>query len=234
MSRLDAVASPEPAERWHPLETPGRHLLLVVVAGFAVAGVIGLADAVGEQDGLSRLDPIIAADILSLRAPKLTLLAQTFTLIGSELAVGGLAIVVFAPLLWRRRLERAVLFAVGIGGSAVLTVAVKHVVARPRPSAVDRLGPVDTTFSFPSGHTLNSAVFLALVAWLLWSSVRSAGRASLLTAGAVLALGVAASRVYLGYHWFTDVVASFLVALAWLSLLRLLRAAVQTCRRPGA
>ena len=234
MSRLDAVSPRGPAARWHPFETPGRQLLLVLVAGLAVTGVVGLAEAVGEQDGLSRLDAVIAAGVLSLRSPALTLLAQAFTFLGSELVVGGVAIGVFATLLWRRQLARGVLFAVGIGGSAVLTVAVKHVVARPRPGAVDRLGPVDTTYSFPSGHTLNSAVLIALSTWLLWSSVRSTGRASLAAVGTVLALGVAASRVYLGYHWFTDVVASLLIALAWLSLVRLLGLAVEARRRPVA
>jgi membrane-associated phospholipid phosphatase len=88
---------------------------------------------------------------------------------------------------------------------------------------VDRLGALDTTYSFPSGHTLNSTVFIALVVWLLWPGVRHKGHVALVAGGAVLALGVGASRVYLGYHWLTDVVASVLLALAWLSIVWLLR-----------
>ncbi len=98
----------------------------------------------------------------------------------------------------------------------------KLLVARPRPGRVDRLGDLDTTYSFPSAHTLNSAVLLALVGWLLRPSLRYAGRTVLVTAAAVLAVGVAASRVYLGYHSLTDVLASGLVATAWPCLLWLL------------
>lgn len=69
---------------------------------------------------------------------------------------------------------------------------------------------------------MNTAVFLALLVWLLWPSVRYAGHVALVTSAAVLAVGVAGSRIYLGYHWLTDVLASGLVAVAWLCLLSLL------------
>jgi membrane-associated phospholipid phosphatase len=126
-------------------------------------------------------------------------------------------------LLSRRTFARAATFAIGIGGSAFLTVAVKLFVARPLPGGVDRLGAVDTTYSFPSGHTLNSAVFLALVVWLLWPIASGTARGLLGAAAAALAVGVGASRVYLGYHWLTDVLASGLVAVAWLSVVWMLR-----------
>ena len=190
----------------------------MLVAALATAGVVSLADAAGEHDGPSRLDPVTAADVLRMRTPALTDLAHAFTFLGSEVVVGFLAVLTLVALLARGRLTKATLFAVGIGGSAFLTVAVKLLVARPRPGAVDRLGAVDTTYSFPSGHTLNSTVFLALLVWLLWPAAKHAGRIALVTAASILAVGVAASRVYLGYHWLTDVVASGLVALAWLSL----------------
>lgn len=181
-------------------------------------GVVGLADAAEEHDGLSRLDPVTAAHVVTWRTPALTHLAKILTFLGSEVVVGGLAIILIAFLLVWRQVERASILAIGIGGSAFFTVVVKLLVARPRPGAVDRLGALDTTYSFPSGHTLNSTVLLALVGWLLWPSLRYAGRVAVVTTGCALAVGVAASRVYLGYHWFTDVLASGLVALAWLSI----------------
>jgi membrane-associated phospholipid phosphatase len=194
----------------------------MLVASLAAAGVIALADAAGEHDGPSRLDPVTAADVLRMRTPALTELAHAFTFLGSEVVVGLLAVLTLVALLARGRFTKATLFAIGIGGSAFLTVAVKLLVARPRPGAVDRLGALDTTYSFPSGHTLNSTVFLALLVWLLWPAAKLAGRIALVAAATVMAVGVAASRVYLGYHWLTDVLASGLVALAWLSLVWLL------------
>lgn len=222
MSRLDAATTHDATDRWRPSSLRGPHAFLMLVASLAAIGVGALADAAREHEGLSRLDPLTAADVLSSRTPALTHLARALTFLGSEAVVGGLAVVVFAVLLVRRQLTRATTFAIGIGGSAFLTVAVKLLVARPRPGGVDRLGALDTTYSFPSGHTLNSAVFLTLVVWLLWRSLRYAGQVALAVGGAVLAVGVAASRVYLGYHWLTDVLASGLVAIAWLCVVWLL------------
>jgi membrane-associated phospholipid phosphatase len=203
-----------------------RGLLPLLVGALAAAGVLALADAAREHDGLSRLDPVTAADVLRMRTPALTELAHAFTFLGSEVVVGCLAVLTLFTLLTRRRFTHAATFAVAIGGSAFLTVVVKLLVARPRPGAVDRLGALDTTYSFPSGHTLNSTVFLALLVWLLWPAAKHAGRIALVTAAIVMAVGVAASRVYLGYHWLTDVVGSGLVALAWLSLVWLLGSSV--------
>ena len=195
---------------------------LLLGACLAATGVGVLADAAGEHDGASRLDPVTAVEVLGMRTPTATHLARAFTVLGSEVVVGGLAIVLLVALLMRRQFARATVFAVAMGGSAVLTVALKLLVARPRPGGLDRLGPPDKTYSFPSGHTLNSMVFLALVVWLLWASLTHAARVALVVVSAVVAAGVAASRVYLGYHWLTDVLASGLVALAWLCIVWLL------------
>jgi membrane-associated phospholipid phosphatase len=222
MTQLDPAPAAGATRHGSPAYQLRARACLLLLAALASAGVLTLADAGREHDGPSRVDPIIAADVLKVRAPGLTDLARVFTFLGSEVVVGGLAIVVFGALLMLRRSRDAGVFAIGIGGSAFLTVAVKLLVARPRPGSVDRLGALDTTYSFPSGHTLNSTVFVALVVWLLWPGLRHAGHVALVAGGAVVALGVGASRVYLGYHWLTDVLASVLLALAWLSIVWLL------------
>jgi hypothetical protein len=145
-----------------------RRRLLLPVAGGAVAAVSWLADSAREHDGPSRIDPTTASHVLTIRTPILTYLAQTLTFLGSEVSVGVLAVLAFAVLLVRRQSDRAAVFGVGIVGSAFLTVTIKLLVDRHRPGPVDRLGAVDTSYSFPSGHTLNSVVFLALAVWLLW------------------------------------------------------------------
>ncbi len=71
---------------------------------------------------------------------------------------------------------------------------------------VDRLGPVDSSYSFPSGHTLGSAVLLGIVLLLLVPMIRARAPRVVATAGiTALALGIGLSRVYLGYHWASDV-----------------------------
>src|SRR4029077_20950709 len=71
-------------------------------------------------------------------------------------------------------------------------------------------------YSFPSGHTMNAFVFYTALALLLWSVFgRRVGPAALAIAVA-LALGVGVSRIYLGYHYFTDVVGGLLAGIVWL------------------
>ena len=232
MPRPDLAATPAAPGARQPSVLWTRLTVVVLTAAVAVAGVVALADAAGEHDGPSRWDPATATEVLKARTPALTHLAQTFTFLGSEVVLGGIAILLCLTLLVLRRITQAVTFAVGIGGSAVLTVAVKLLVARPRPGSVDRLGIPDTSYSFPSGHTLNTAVLVTLVVWLLWSSVGYAGRVALVVVAAILILGVAASRVYLGYHWLTDVLASGLVAIAWLCVVWLVGSAAARIAPP--
>ena len=215
---------------------------LVPVAAVATVGVAWLAVAAREHDSLSRFDPVAARDVLRLRTPTLTDLAQALTFVGGEVVVGALAVIVLTFLLVRRQVARAATFAVGVGGSAFLTVAVKLLVERARPGSTYRLGTFDASYSFPSGHTLNSAVFLMLVVWLLWPTAVAAQRGALVVGATLLAVGVGASRVYLGYHWLTDVLASGLIAVAWGAVVLLLRERIERVvsasrlvlsRRPG-
>ena len=219
-------ASPAPS-RGMAARTPATTLVMAVVAVLATSGVSWLADAAREHDGPSRLDPVAAAEVLRIRTPTLTEVAQALTLAGSEVVVGAMAAVALLCLVVRREPGRAAVVVTAIGGSAFLTIAVKMLVGRHRPGAVDRLGTLDTSYSFPSGHTLNSAVLLAVLVWLLWPVTSRLARGGLLTTASALALGIGASRLYLGYHWLTDVIASGLVAVAWLSVVWMLREPVQ-------
>lgn len=197
-----------------PLELAASALTAVA----ASTGVLVLADAGRERDGIATLDPHVASDIVGIRSGPLTQLAHVLTLAGSEPVVGTLAVLLFILLLERRGQAFAFIAAAGMTASVALTVAVKIMVERPRPGAADRLGPVDHSYSFPSGHTLNSAVFLGMaVILLLPLAERRARRAAMIATAAVLTLGIGWSRVYLGYHWMTDVVASWLLATAVLA-----------------
>lgn len=212
------------------LTVRARGLAAAAVAALAAVAVAGLVDGVGERGDLSAYDPTVTADAVRVRTPVLTVLAEVVTMVGSEVAVG---ILTAAVVLWvavrRRDRLRALHFGATMAVSAAVTLGVKHLVARGRPPAAVVLGPVDTGYSFPSGHTLFSTVFFGLVALLV--ADRLAGRRGARTIAfvgwALASLAVGASRIYLGYHWFTDVVAGWVlgvlvlaVAFAALGLLR--------------
>lgn len=180
------------------------------------AGLVGiftvLAVSVRERSGVTRIDPRVTAAAVDHRSGLLTHGARVLTLFGSEPVVGCLAVVLVVVLLERRGPVHAWIAAAVMGTSAFLTVTVKLAFGRPRPGAADRIGPPDSTFSFPSGHTLSSAVLLGLLCVLLLPVVRPAARRVALGASTVVGLGIGASRIYLGYHWATDVLASWTIA----------------------
>jgi undecaprenyl-diphosphatase len=213
------------------------------VAAAAATAVVGLVDGVGEHGDLSAVDPAVTADAVRVRTPVLTILAEVVTMVGSEVAVGLLTTLVVAWLVVRRRDRlRALHFGVTMAASAAVTLGVKHLVARGRPPAAVVLGPVDTGYSFPSGHTLFSTVFFGLVALLLADRLagRRGGRSLAAVGWVVASLAVGASRIYLGYHWFTDVAAGWVlgvlvlaIAFVALALLQRSRAGASTASRAG-
>lgn len=200
----------------------GRVTGLAVPTATLVAAAVAftaLADSATEGDGLARLDPSLTADVVQSRTTLLTTAARTLTFLGSELVVGILALGLVILLLERRGPRHAILAMAAMSVSAALTVGVKLGVGRARPGAADRLGPFDSTYSFPSGHTLNSAVLLGVACLLLVPIIRRGSlRLVAYAVALVLAVGIGASRVYLGYHWTTDVLASWTIAAALLAV----------------
>ncbi|MCW2748511.1 MAG: phosphatidic acid phosphatase [Nocardioidaceae bacterium] len=183
----------------------------------AVSGGVVLLATYAHSD--ESLDARIASDVVDLRNASLTRGAHLLTFAGSEAVIGLLALLLIISLLQRRGPLYAGLAALAMAVSAVLTVGVKLVVARDRPGGTVRLGVVDHSYSFPSGHTLNSAVFLGLVVLLLLPLVASrAVRVVATLVALALAAGIGWSRVYLGYHWATDVITSWLIAVAILTI----------------
>ncbi|WP_051548582.1 bifunctional DedA family/phosphatase PAP2 family protein [Nocardioides sp. URHA0032] len=197
----------------------------------AAAGVILLADAATERDGLATHDPTVAADVATHRTTFLNHVASAASLIGSEASIAVLAAGVLVVLAGRRRFAEAGVLGVGMAGAAALVLGLKQLIDRARPGTSLRLGPADSSSSFPSGHTSMTAAFAALLVWLFWPHLTRAGRAVVVGAAGAVCLVVGASRVYLGYHWATDVIAAWLVVTAWLGLLLL---AVSQRARPKA
>jgi undecaprenyl-diphosphatase len=100
-----------------------------------------------------------------------------------------------------------------------MTIAGKRLIGRARPELADAVPPYEYSASFPSGHALNSVVIAGIVAYLIMLRLKTP-RSRVLTAAlaAVFALSMGLSRVYLGHHWLTDVIAAWALGLAWLAL----------------
>jgi undecaprenyl-diphosphatase len=123
-----------------------------------------------------------------------------------------------AWLAWRGMRGWAVSLVLSVPGAMVLNLLLKYSFQRVRPEIGEPLVNY-ATFSFPSGHaTASTALYGWLCAWA-WAHARAPGpRAAAAVGGAAMVAAVALSRVYLGAHYLSDVIASTAVAGAWLAL----------------
>ena len=123
-----------------------------------------------------------------------------------------------ALLLWRRERFAALWLLCVVAGGAALNDALKHAVQRARPGDA-ALALAKTDFSFPSGHVANSTLLYGALALLFIGRVPSCTLRGLLWLGVVAAVAtVAASRLALGAHYPSDVLAGAALAIAWLAL----------------
>jgi undecaprenyl-diphosphatase len=172
-----------------------------------------IAEDVHNQEA-SALDALATPLLHGLSNPILDAVMGTLTTLGSTIVVVPLFVAALVLLIWRRHRREALFLAVSMAGSLVLNQSLKLIFQRPRPQLA--WAQVQPEYSFPSGHAMNSIVFyvaVALIVWVLWG--RRAGLIATVLA-IVLALLIGTSRIYLGYHYFTDVLGGLLAGAAWL------------------
>ncbi|MGE5723474.1 MAG: phosphatase PAP2 family protein, partial [Sphingomonadales bacterium] len=152
-------------------------------------------------------------------------------------ALGGVSVlalitILAAGYLIAARKRASAAFLVGaIAGGAVVSTLLKTIFARPRPELVAHLVAVDS-MSFPSGHAMNSAVtYLTLGAALARAETDRRVRIFIMVAAVGLTLTIGFSRVYLGVHWPSDVIAGWAVGGAWAMLCSLVGQYLQSKRR---
>jgi membrane-associated phospholipid phosphatase len=134
-------------------------------------------------------------------------------------------------LWWRKRRLEAKVFAIACLGALILNQGLKLCFAKPRPQLWTRLIS-ESSFSFPSGHALGSLVLYGFLAYLLAIQFpRLAHWIYGVAAGIIAAIG--ASRLYLGVHWPTDVVAGYAVGFLWLMVcITMIKLQTQTRQSP--
>ncbi|HSO65106.1 MAG TPA: phosphatase PAP2 family protein [Ornithinibacter sp.] len=226
-------------------------VVTVLVGGAVVLGATKLAAEVYEEvvdsEGLAALDEPVLDAALASRTPASERLVTQFTDLGGTVGMPVIAVVVVVVLAVRRRSWLpVVLMGIAAAGSVLFTVLGKDLVGRARPPVGLAVPPLETSPSFPSGHTLNATVVMGVAAYLVMLG-RTHLRSRVLVGSVVVVFVVAMglSRVWLGHHWLTDVLAGWLVGLAWLgtvvtahrvkvTLDRAQRASPSTTARPAS
>jgi undecaprenyl-diphosphatase len=169
-----------------------------------------LGDEVREAEAFAFDRPILLAANAMARTG-FDRLFLFFSAIGYEYGVVPVDIVLVLGLALRRFHRESVFAAVACIGSALLNVAAKAAYARARPSLWESIAP-ETNYSFPSGHAMGSMTLALVLVLLAW---RTRWRWPVLAAMAACVPMVGLSRVYLGVHWPSDILAGWAAATAW-------------------
>lgn len=163
-------------------------------------------------------DLTVRAAIHKYASPALTTVMKGVTWLGSGQVLLPSVLCLLAIFLLRGMGREARLLIVTMAGAGVLDTVLKLSFHRARPAPFFGISPLDT-YSFPSGHALVSFCFYGLLAelialrqkrlrWLIWT-----------LAGIIVAL-IGFSRIYLGVHYPSDVIAGYIAALFWMGAVR--------------
>ena len=166
--------------------------------------------------GLGTFDRVIGELIRGFATPSLTRIAIIITNLGSAYIEIGLMFVVGAFLLFRlKHTWETVLLVISLSGAWLLNTILKELFHRARPDIVHLVKAGG--YSFPSGHAMVAAAFYGVIGYLLWLNLRNRSKPSwyivVLTFALITAIGI--SRIYLGVHFASDVIAGYVVGGVW-------------------
>jgi undecaprenyl-diphosphatase len=188
---------------------------LVVLFGGVLVPLLAFGDLAEDVwvGGVFQWDAPILRYLHSFSTPARDAAMEAVSLAGYEFGVIPLAAIVFLALVVMRRRGDALFFGVAIGGTGVLNQSGKMFFQRSRPDLWLSPAPApEHTFSFPSGHAMGSMALVAALAVLAWPT---RWRWWVIAIGGLFTFVVGVSRVYLGVHYPSDVLAGWSASLAW-------------------
>jgi undecaprenyl-diphosphatase len=196
-------------------------LTALALCASGVWGFIAVADAVSDGE-LERIDERLVLAMRSAGDPTDPIgprwfeeMMRDFTALGGTAVLGGIAVAGLVYLILLNRRGTALMTVIAFGGGVAVSLVLKELFDRPRPDLVAHGSHVYTK-SFPSGHSMLSAVtYLTLGAVLARVQSRWILKVYMIALALGISLLVGVSRVYLGVHWPSDVVAGWAAGSAW-------------------
>lgn len=203
----------------------GRRFGGRLIAGLMIAvGFLLLFGWLAEEvfEGETKIfDDAVRNSIHAFATPTLTAAMKFFSFLGSPLFLGILGAIVIAVLLYLKHKRAVVLFSITMIGEIALNLAFKPFFGRARPEAFFDY-PLPSSYSFPSGHAFGSLCFFGILAWLAAARVRSkTAKFAIGAAAFLLIFFIGLSRIYLGVHYPSDVVAGYAAGLFWVGVVAL-------------
>jgi membrane-associated phospholipid phosphatase len=198
------------------MKPPATTYLLFAVVFFALsAGVVYLY----HEGSFTHLDRLGFELAVGLRTPLIIGLMKLFTQLGGGTVLAPLGLLFVAGCLLRGYLVEAAVVAATLLGSELLNEWLKDVFARPRPVGLNLIELPDS-YSFPSGHAMVGLAFYGIVATIVHERFFARPIASMIgPASAVLIALICGSRVYLGVHYVSDVIAGASLSAVWYCLM---------------
>lgn len=151
--------------------------------------------------------------LYSFRSPFVNDIMRGITFFGGEIFLGT-AIVITIFVLWKRHQMEAIIFSFILFFGIELNLLLKDIFQRPRPTLLPLVQ--ESTFSFPSGHAMNSFIFFAALSFFVfWRFKNTNLKLILISISVILIFLIGISRIYLGAHYASDVVAGYCAGLTW-------------------
>ena len=223
--------SPSHRNKKRSFEFLSLSLLLGLVAAIGTLIFFGwLTDEVLEGDA-RQFDETTRAAVHQLASPAMTVIMRGFSFVGSTIALTVASIFVIVRFAMQKWGREAKLFAATMIGAALLNTTLKLTFKRARPVPFFDLTPPET-YSFPSGHSLMSACFFGALAAIVTARIkRRSVRVIVWIVSTTMFLLIGFSRIYLGVHHTTDVIAGFAAALIWILIIRFVEMQLKRRRR---
>jgi membrane-associated phospholipid phosphatase len=203
-------------KRLHWRDFWGLPLTFIIIIFFYILFTfIGVIADVLSSDPIVFVDVNLASLLYTFRNPLLTAIFLKITLLGNwELILAG--VIIFSVILWLWQ-KKFYIFSLGVvmGGSALFSYLGKLIIHRPRPQNVAVFDL--SSFSFPSGHATLALAFYGFAAYFLLRQIKNwKYKILILAADIALILLIGFSRLYLGFHFLSDVIGGYLLGLLWL------------------
>ncbi|MGE3908873.1 MAG: phosphatase PAP2 family protein [Chloroflexota bacterium] len=171
-----------------------------------------IAEDVMEQE-TRQLDNTVLSALRQVQSPALDQVAWFVSALGSEI-LAVIMVLIVVLLVWQRRFGAALGLVVTVVGAQLLNNVLKDWFHRTRPAPVEGLIPAQA-FSFPSGHAMVATAFYLFLGYLAWRLLAGRARAVCTAILVLVAVLIGLSRLYLGVHYLTDVVAGYVAGIAW-------------------
>ncbi len=191
-----------------------RKNLKWILLFFCLIGFMALAEDVLKKELMQIDDRGYYLVSTYLITPQATPIAKIITSFGGMIGLISMAILLLTIIKDRKM---GICIVLNLGIAAILNFLLKNILQRPRPTEYRLIN--ESGYSFPSGHSMVSMAFYGFLIYLIYSNIKNRKiKWLLISILSILIIMIGISRIYLGVHYTSDVLAGFLVAIFYLTL----------------